>query len=105
MACIQALQNDPDRDMQFVKINARIKKADWSNHLEVGFNGHSNNPQILALTKIMSESLEKHFHLSFPKEIFLAPQIWGGYASDGNIVAVKLSIHWSLEQLESKIAE
>jgi len=114
VACLQALKNDPDRDMPVVRKFGKIKEADFSKRLKDGFNaptanqkrnGHAGNPKILAMTKIMNESLEKHFHFGFSKDIHMAPHIWGGDVSDGSIVGVKTFPHWSLEQLESKLGE
>eukprot|EP00747_Dinoflagellata_sp_TGD_P141147 gnl/TRDRNA2_/TRDRNA2_176091_c1_seq1.p1 gnl/TRDRNA2_/TRDRNA2_176091_c1~~gnl/TRDRNA2_/TRDRNA2_176091_c1_seq1.p1 ORF type:complete len:346 (+),score=44.06 gnl/TRDRNA2_/TRDRNA2_176091_c1_seq1:117-1154(+) len=84
---------------------ATIEEANWTENFkgERGFNGtncsdrsrNSHEAQILAVTKIMSETLDKHFCFGFPYIVFidggleLQPRVWGGYASDGNIVGVK----------------
>lgn len=95
---------------------AWLKTRDLSSHLEQGrgFNWDptyteadpdseraldSNHFQhILAGTRVMADSLTDHFAIGFDAAnndfIFEEPRLCGGYASDGNIVAVLSARHW-----------
>ena len=71
--------------------------------LECGFNAGCDNeysdenvlPEILAITKIMSEKLDKHFIFGFTDVVVVAPMLYGGYSSDDSIVGVLTSRVWT----------
>lgn len=73
---------------------AACDEKDWGQCLEGGFDG-SEKPEIVKVTKIMSEKLEKHFEFGFKDAVVVAPIFYGGYASDGNIVGVLTSRVWT----------
>lgn len=50
--------------------------------------------KVQAATKVLAE-LDKHFEFNFGDEIVVAPVIYGGYASDGNIVGVLSMRVWT----------
>merc|ERR1712127_160507 len=95
-------ESDPERSGAWRC--ATLDYCGWSKHLTCGFNNsleddedhedEESNP-ILALTKIMSEKLEKHFTFGFTDDVVRAPMVYGGYASDGNIVGVLTSRVWT----------
>lgn len=84
-----------------------IHEQDWSKHLKSGFNRCAGDEfdsddddegemdQLLNVTKIMNEKLDKHFEFGFTDECVNAPMIFGGYASDGCIVGVLSSRVWT----------
>ena len=48
-----------------------------------------------ATTAIMASDLTNHFELNFSDEIVVAPVLYGGRASDGNVVAVLSMRVWT----------
>ena len=98
-----------DPELVDVWATARVETLDVRGKLKKGFNDHEeeeegeeedveeagNMRQILALTKIMNDKLQKHFVFDFSEEIVTAPVIYGGYASDGSIVGVLSSRVWT----------
>jgi hypothetical protein len=57
--------------------------------------GSDDARQIQATTALMAASLTDHFELNFSDEIVVAPVLYGGRASDGNVVAVLSMRVWS----------
>lgn len=51
--------------------------------------------KVKATTTIMSSELSDHFELNFSEEIVCAPVLYGGRASDGNVVAVLSMRVWT----------
>ena len=49
---------------------------------------HLAIPQFRAATKIMNDELDNHFELNFTEQVVCAPVIYGGMASDGNVVGI-----------------
>ncbi|CAE7666841.1 unnamed protein product [Symbiodinium sp. CCMP2592] len=94
-----------DPEMIGVWTAAFVETLNMTDKLRCGFNDDDpeeeeaeeagNQKQILALTKIMSDKLQKHFLFNFSDEIVTAPVIYGGYASDGSIVGVLSSRVWT----------
>lgn len=50
---------------------------------------------IKAATALMAADLQHHFELNFSEEIAVAPVLYGGRASDGNVVAVLSMRVWT----------
>lgn len=55
----------------------------------------SDKPKVKATTTIMGAELSDHFELNFSDEIVCAPVLYGGRASDGNVVAVLSMRVWT----------
>ncbi|CAE8623747.1 unnamed protein product [Polarella glacialis] len=100
-ACISALallDRDPEMGESSPNIHehATLVSKDWNEHLERGFSCMDEaEGSLLAITKIMADSLEQHFEFSFDDEVVTAPVIYGGYASDGSIVGVLSARVWT----------
>lgn len=54
-----------------------------------------NKARVKATTAIMASDLTNHFELNFSDEIVVAPVLYGGRASDGNVVAVLSMRVWT----------
>ncbi|CAE8597154.1 unnamed protein product [Polarella glacialis] len=100
-ACISALallDRDPEMGESSPNIHehATLVSKDWNEHLERGFSCMDEaEGSLLAITKIMADSLEQHFEVSFEDEVVTAPVFYGGYASDGSIVGVLSARVWT----------
>merc|ERR1712127_824616 len=102
---IQPGADESDPECSGVWRCATLEHCDWSKHLTCGFNKrpggvfmdleHEDGRAIIALTEIMGEKLEKHFTFGFTDDVVRAPMIYGGYASDGNIVGVLTCRVWT----------
>ncbi|CAJ1342457.1 unnamed protein product, partial [Effrenium voratum] len=100
-------KDDEDPELTGVWTLATLEQVDWKDYLEFGFNGDKSDfngdlnammddlgvekeemDQLLKMTKIMSEKLERGFIFNFNDSAVVAPMVYGGYASDGSIVGV-----------------
>ena len=103
-------KTDSDPELIGVWATAFVETLNTTGKLKNGFNDDDpeeeeekeedleeagNQKQIVALTEIMNEKLQKHFLFNFTDEIVTAPVIYGGYASDGSIVGVLSSRVWT----------
>jgi len=106
-------ENDPvslkDPECTGLWAFATFSDEDWSKKLEIGFNADpeeedlddedseekDEDSEVIIITKIMSEKLERHFSFGFDSDVVVAPQFYGGYASDGNIVGVLSKRVWT----------
>ncbi|CAE7556667.1 unnamed protein product [Symbiodinium sp. CCMP2592] len=102
--------DDADPELTGVWTTATLESIDMKGKLTKGFNKGDedeedeeeddeeeggNKKQILALTGIMNDKLQKHFVFNFGDEVVTAPVIYGGYASDDSIVGVLSSRVWT----------
>ncbi|CAJ1417496.1 unnamed protein product [Effrenium voratum] len=107
-------KDDEDPELTGVWTLATLEQVDWKDYLEFGFNGDKSDfngdlnammddlgvekeemDQLLKMTKIMSEKLERGFIFNFNDSAVVAPMVYGGYASDGSIVGVISSRVWT----------
>jgi len=103
-ACLEAfaILEHPDGDPEGLEGSpnihdlATVEDRDWNKYSH-GFNedsddipyyGDGSDEEILAVTEIMAQRLQKHFELGFGDGIVKAPIMFGGYSSDGSIVGV-----------------
>lgn len=96
-ACFQALKfiDLVEDDVDLWKCT-HLDERNWGEHLQCGFNINPKYQKryqefdagLLAITKLMSEHLSRHFEIDFSEKIVVAPSIYGGYTDEGDIVAV-----------------
>eukprot|EP00928_Gymnodinium_smaydae_P054380 TRINITY_DN38164_c0_g1_i1.p1 TRINITY_DN38164_c0_g1~~TRINITY_DN38164_c0_g1_i1.p1 ORF type:complete len:389 (-),score=100.32 TRINITY_DN38164_c0_g1_i1:131-1240(-) len=114
LACLKALGIKKE-NFEGAKAAATLENKNWKEFQKLGFNrdpddaedfipeeefdgdeeGMRQFKQVLVGTKIMTEKLSKHFLFNFKDSLAVAPVIYGGYASDGNIVGVLSSRVWT----------
>lgn len=100
--------DEADPEMTGVWTTATLDSIDMKGKLTKGFNKDDEDEeedeeeeeggdkkQMLALTAVMNEKLQKHFCFNFGDEVVTAPVIYGGYASDDCIVGVLSSRVWT----------
>jgi len=99
----------PDPEIEGVWKLATLESVSWKDYLKVGFNcgkdgledpdsvelEEAEKKQLLAITAIMNEKLQKHFVFQWQDGCIVAPVIYGGYTSDDCIVGVLSSRVWT----------
>lgn len=112
-ACLKAL-GIAEANMEIVSKAANTKDRDWSEYTKLGLNLEPDEwedlipeeeyeeeedmarfQSVVAGTKVMAEKLKDGFLFNLNANIAVGPVIFGGYASDGNIVGVLSSRVWT----------
>lgn len=112
VACLKALAMKQG-NLEAASKAATLLDMNWRDHAEVGFNRDPDEEflpdeefedmeedrqmfdDVLKGTGIMNDKLVKHFLFNFLDSFSVAPVIYGGYASDGNIVGILSSRVWT----------